>query len=72
MSCPKWLPKDLQNSYHVFNDLSRAIVTFKWLSNRYLSEINLDVPDIYVRDQNLLQKPQQNSAFVDICNLQSI
>lgn len=49
MSCPKWLPKDLQNSYHLFSDLSRATVTFKWLSNRYLSEISIDVPDTHVR-----------------------
>lgn len=49
MSFPKWLPKDLQGSYHFFNDLSRATVTFKWLANRYLNEINFDDPDIYVR-----------------------
>lgn len=48
MSGPKWLPKDLQNSYHLFSELSRAAATFKWLTNRYLSEINLNVPDLYV------------------------
>lgn len=48
MNCPKWLPKDLQNSYHLFNELSRATVTFKWLTNRYLSEINFNVSDFYV------------------------
>lgn len=48
MSCPKWLPKDIQNSYNLFNDLSRAAVTFKWLTNRYLSEINSNVSDLYV------------------------
>lgn len=49
MSGPKWLPQGLQASYHLFNDLSRAAVTFKWLTNRYLNEITFDDPDIYVR-----------------------
>lgn len=49
MNCPKWLPKDLQGSYHLFNEISRAAVTFKWLTNRYLSEIKFDEPDLYVR-----------------------
>ena len=49
MNCPKWLPKDLQGSYHLFTDLSRAAVTFKWLTNRYLNEIAFDYPDVQVR-----------------------
>lgn len=46
MSCPKWLPKDLQSSYHLFDEMSRAIVTFRMLTNRFL--ININVPDLYV------------------------
>lgn len=60
---PKWLPKDLQSSYHLFNELSRAATTFTWLTNRYLYENNLSVAESIVR---IVKKTLNSSKFMFI------
>lgn len=61
MSAPKWLPKDLQSSYHLFNELSRAAITITWLINRYLYENNLNVADSTVRIK------KKNYSKISVC-----
>lgn len=44
----RWLPRELQESFHLFDDVRHAIVVFRTLTGRFLSEINSRVSDIYV------------------------
>lgn len=46
--CLKWLPRELQESFHLFDDVRDATLVFKTLTARFLHEINLRVSDIYV------------------------
>lgn len=41
MSAPKWLPKDLQHSYHLFGELEEMVSTFRCLGKRFTTDINL-------------------------------
>lgn len=44
----RWLPRELQDSFHMFDDVRNAILGFKVLTARFLSEINSRVSDIFV------------------------
>lgn len=44
----KWLPRELQESFHLFEDVGDAIFAFKALTTRFLNDINLRISDIYV------------------------
>lgn len=48
MSAPKWLPKDLQSSYHLFGDLEQMVTTFRCLGQRFTADSNLKKSDIKV------------------------
>lgn len=48
MNGPKWLPRDLQTSFYLFDDVGSASSEIKCLANRFLNEINLKIPDNYV------------------------
>lgn len=41
MSAPKWLPKDLQYSYHLFGELEQMVTTFRCLGKRFTIDIDL-------------------------------
>lgn len=44
----KWLPRELQESFHLFDDVGDAISAFKALTTHFLNDINLRISDIYV------------------------
>lgn len=45
---PKWLPRDLQLSFYLFDNIASASSEVKCLANRFLIEINQKISDIYV------------------------
>lgn len=48
MSAPKWLPKDLQFSYHLFGELEQMVTTFRCLGKRFAVEMSLKDPETNV------------------------
>lgn len=48
MSAPKWLPKDLQYSYHLFGELEQMVTTFRCLGKRFTVDMSLKDPETNV------------------------
>lgn len=45
---PKWLPRDIQDTFYLFDELNEVTKLFQILSNRIASEFNFIEPDTHV------------------------
>lgn len=63
MNQPKWLPRDLQDSFYLFNEFERMVTRFKFLGKQFTIQLSLSIPDIEVSLLNISTKYNNITFF---------